>query len=219
MSPELFDPEKFGLKDDRQTKRSDCYALGMVIYEVLSGKVPFSHHVDYTVVVRVTNGERPGRPQREGRKWFTDDVWSILERCWEANPGDRPRIKDVLLCLEKVSRSWTPPSPQIVANSSTTNPSTLNSDASTEESTEEGGVSSHSDVSSSQPSQELSLRGDPNEDSICPSAHEFLALPQGDSEYQHYETSPGNPSKQDPEEPIGVLDMVSWTKVLDGFRY
>ena len=34
MSPELYDPERFGATDDRPTKQSDCYALGMVVYEV-----------------------------------------------------------------------------------------------------------------------------------------------------------------------------------------
>ena len=37
MSPELLDPELFGIprsEGDRPTKQSDCYALGMVIYEV-----------------------------------------------------------------------------------------------------------------------------------------------------------------------------------------
>jgi len=37
MSPELLDPERFGMpepEDNRPTKQSDCYALGMVIYEV-----------------------------------------------------------------------------------------------------------------------------------------------------------------------------------------
>ena len=37
MSPELLDPEMFGVPEsegDRPTKQSDCYALGMVIYEV-----------------------------------------------------------------------------------------------------------------------------------------------------------------------------------------
>ena len=40
MSPELLDPESFGLKKSRLTKESDCYALGMMVYEVLSGRVP-----------------------------------------------------------------------------------------------------------------------------------------------------------------------------------
>ena len=39
MSPELLSPEKFKLTDARPTKPSDCYALGMVIYEVCSHQV------------------------------------------------------------------------------------------------------------------------------------------------------------------------------------
>lgn len=35
MSPELLNPEAFGCVDDRPTKQSDVYALGMVVYEVL----------------------------------------------------------------------------------------------------------------------------------------------------------------------------------------
>ena len=37
MSPELLNPEMFGIpqsEGDRPTSQSDCYALGMVIYEV-----------------------------------------------------------------------------------------------------------------------------------------------------------------------------------------
>ena len=34
MSPELLDPDQFGVTDCRPTKQSDCYALGMVVYEV-----------------------------------------------------------------------------------------------------------------------------------------------------------------------------------------
>jgi len=36
-SPELLDPERFGMpesEDNRPTRQSDCYALGMVIYKV-----------------------------------------------------------------------------------------------------------------------------------------------------------------------------------------
>jgi len=37
MSPELLDPGRFGVpasEEKRPTRQSDCYALGMVIYEV-----------------------------------------------------------------------------------------------------------------------------------------------------------------------------------------
>ena len=43
MSPELLDPELFGILElgDRPTRQSDCYALGMVIYEVRVRTSPF----------------------------------------------------------------------------------------------------------------------------------------------------------------------------------
>jgi len=107
MSPELFCPEDFDLKDSRRTEHSDCYALGMVIYEVLSGQLPFSRYENYAVVAKVSRGERPGRPGGALGKWFTDGVWRMLERCWTPKPDDRPRIGDVLWCLEEVSRFWT----------------------------------------------------------------------------------------------------------------
>jgi len=40
MSPELLDPERFGITDYRPTKKSDCYALGMVVYEVRADMIP-----------------------------------------------------------------------------------------------------------------------------------------------------------------------------------
>ena len=98
MSPELLDPEHFGFKDGRPTKGSDCYALGMVIYEVLSGQVPFARDKNWIVVPKVIQGERPERP--EGA-WFTDDLWKTLQQCWSPSPQDRPTVEAVLDCLHK----------------------------------------------------------------------------------------------------------------------
>ena len=162
MSPELFDPEEFGLKDSHPSKHSDCYALGMVIYEVLSRKVPFHQYADFTVVVKVCKGERPRRPQGGEQVWFVDDIWSILGYCWESNPSDRPRIEGVLQCLEKVSSSWTLPSPQIISTPPATNPSTWHSSLSTEESMDEDDIPPHSQIVASQPLLELLPKGDPN---------------------------------------------------------
>ena len=76
MIPELIDPERFGLENNRPTKYSDCYALGMVIYEIISGHFPFHQLGDLTVIVKVLAGERPPRGVR-----FTDsleDVGTVL---------------------------------------------------------------------------------------------------------------------------------------------
>ena len=39
MSPELLNPYQFGISDARPTKQSDCYALGMLVYEVRTNRI------------------------------------------------------------------------------------------------------------------------------------------------------------------------------------
>jgi len=105
MSPELIDPEQFGSKKRRPTKTTDCYAFGMVIYETISGNLPFHEHADLAVLVKVLKGERPPRGAR-----FTNSLWKMLESCWAPQPNDRPSVEDVLQCLEAVSISSEAPS-------------------------------------------------------------------------------------------------------------
>ena len=106
MSPELLVPDKFGLKESSPTKESDCYALGMVIYEVLSGRTQFSGYPNPVVVLKIVCGERPSRPQGAQGIWFTDSIWRILELCWRHPPGDRINAKTVLMCLESIETDY-----------------------------------------------------------------------------------------------------------------
>ena len=100
MSPELIDPKEFGFEKYRPTTASDCYALGMVIYEIISGNLPFHEHTDLTVFVNVLKGERP-LPSPHFKR--TRKLWKMLELCWKPQPNARPNIKDVLLCLQQAS--------------------------------------------------------------------------------------------------------------------
>ena len=116
MSPELFDPE---VEDHRPTEWSDSYALGMVIYEVLSGHVPFYSFANRVVSGKILKGDRPERPQEAEGVLFTDEVWQVLGFCWTTQPEMRPSIEDLLQRLGKFSRSWIPPSPQLLAGAPT----------------------------------------------------------------------------------------------------
>ena len=107
MSPERIDPERFGLKDSRPTIPSDCYALGMVIYEIISGNLPYHKHADPTVLMKIVGGEHPPRGAN-----FTEDLWGMLERCWAVEPNIRPSIEGVLQCLEMAPDLSEPPSPR-----------------------------------------------------------------------------------------------------------
>lgn len=96
MSPELLVPEQFGLKESHPTKESDCYALGMVIYEVLGGETPFIQYTGPMVIVKVLRGERPRKPPG---KVITDSIWKMLNLCWKAQPRDRISANGILLGL------------------------------------------------------------------------------------------------------------------------
>ena len=108
MSPELLDPDRFGFGSGRPTRGSDCYALGMVILEVLSGQPPFPSDSVWVVMGKVTKGKHPGRPRGSERVWFTDDLWEMLKQCWSPQPKDRPNVQAVLGCLERVSTALRP---------------------------------------------------------------------------------------------------------------
>lgn len=110
MSPERIDPERLGLKDGRPMKESDCYALGMVVYEVLSGQTPFAPWKAVLVVQKVLEGERPRRPEGEGGALFTDSIWRMLELCWKHQPHERISAEDVLPYLEGTPLLPLPPS-------------------------------------------------------------------------------------------------------------
>ena len=108
MSPELIAPREFGLTTSRPSKYSDCYSLGMVIYETITGTPPFYEDQDLLVFLKVLRGERPHRGVG-----FTGSLWEVLERSWMAQPDSRPSVESVLQCLEECSKSSELPPPGI----------------------------------------------------------------------------------------------------------
>jgi hypothetical protein len=206
MSPELFCPGNFGLKDSRRTKHSDCYAFGMVIYEVLSGQVPFHSCGVYDVVTKVNGGERPGRPRGVEGEWFVNGVWGLLERCWTHKPDDRPRIEDVLRCLEDVSGLWAPLSRMVENPPTASSPMWDCSNPDAEGSTEES-----EGPSLSQSLQTLPPKGDAVNKipiSILPNTftvpHCWITSNQGLRAYVEH------PSELGPQVSVAVLDGVGW---------
>ena len=219
MSPELFHPKDFGLEDSRRTKCSDCYALGMVIYEVLSGRVPFFGYDVFAVVAKVGRGERPERPQGAEGKLFTDDIWGILERCWAPRRDDRPSIEDVLQFLEEVSRSWTPLSPLVEGPPMTDSPIFSLLDRSTEENTDKGEVPYLTQAAPSRPPHMLPQKGGADRNSVYPYPYGSPTLFYDAMDYQDLGGYVENPKGSDLEGSTGISDTASGTGSLGDFWY
>ncbi|KAF9785327.1 kinase-like domain-containing protein [Thelephora terrestris] len=106
MSPELIYPEQYGFETSRPTVSSDCYALGMVIYETISGNRPFHTDKVPATIAKVLRGVHPHRGVG-----FADDLWGMLKRCWKTRADERPGVEDVLRCLKTNSNFSVQPYP------------------------------------------------------------------------------------------------------------
>jgi serine/threonine protein kinase len=81
------------------TARSDLFALGIVLHEMLTGVHPFARNTVPATLTAVLSDDPPSvlRTQPD----ITSAVASIVERCLEKQPGDRPETAgDVALFLE-----------------------------------------------------------------------------------------------------------------------
>ena len=126
MSPELIDPEQFGASDDRPTKKSDCYALGMVVYEVcldvtilglrviglmicqvLLGKPPYWEITNEGLLIyAIMEGYRPKKPNTAESLGFTNELWKILQQSWLPDTSARPDVRIILSHLNHATWSW-----------------------------------------------------------------------------------------------------------------
>jgi hypothetical protein len=81
IAPELTDGRS-------ATPASDLYAVGVMLYELVSGETPFASAHPIAVVDRHLH-HRPTRPEA-----MPSDVWHVVERLLAKEPADRPASAD-----------------------------------------------------------------------------------------------------------------------------
>ncbi|KAJ3551890.1 hypothetical protein NM688_g4448 [Phlebia brevispora] len=88
---------------------ADVYSLGLTVWEIFSGEVPFNTYLSPELLIDgvVTRNKRPDRPPR----LLDDHVWKIVQRCWMADPAMRPASKEVQVHLRSTA-DHTQPQPE-----------------------------------------------------------------------------------------------------------
>jgi len=84
------------------TTASDMFSFAMTILEIMTGEHPFAT-VKRTpeVLIRMQSGERPRRPTNPDviDNGLDDNMWELLQHCWDKDPALRPSIQEVLQVL------------------------------------------------------------------------------------------------------------------------
>jgi len=100
-TPEYMSPEQVEGKD--VDERSDVYSLGIILYEMLTGRVPFEGDTPFTVGVK-HKSEMPKDP-REINAQIPEDLDRLILRCLEKDRDKRYRsAEDLRMGLEKIEQ-------------------------------------------------------------------------------------------------------------------
>ena len=70
---------------------SDVWSYGVVLYEIFTkGAVPYPSMNNASILPELLQGYRMEQPVE-----CPDDVYSLMTKCWRADPLDRPAFADI----------------------------------------------------------------------------------------------------------------------------
>ncbi|XP_006833895.1 PREDICTED: ankyrin repeat and protein kinase domain-containing protein 1 [Chrysochloris asiatica] len=91
-------PEMFLQSNKAPGLKYDVYSFGIVIWEILTQKKPYSGFNMMTIIVQVAMGMRPAL-QPMSDEWLCEaqQMVDLMKRCWEQDPKKRPCFSDITM--------------------------------------------------------------------------------------------------------------------------
>ncbi|CAE6429530.1 unnamed protein product [Rhizoctonia solani] len=79
------------------TQAGDIYALGMIIFEVITGILPYDGVKEPAIMCRILAGNVPSRLETHMPSGVeqADQLWSLITICWAFDPKKRPEAQEV----------------------------------------------------------------------------------------------------------------------------
>ena len=100
LAPEIIKPLPCATGVAVESRSADIFAFGMLVIEVLTGRIPFEEQGESRAAHRILEGGRPGLPQNAEDVGLAVPMWGLIQRCWDADPAMRPEIEEVVTTWE-----------------------------------------------------------------------------------------------------------------------
>ncbi len=109
-SPKYMAPEQ--ISGGAVDARTDIYALGVIMYEMVAGKVPFDSANNMSVLMSHMNDEAPPIRKVNPAAKISSSMEEMIARAMAKSPNDRFRSMDeVLAALKRLGPNAPPPEP------------------------------------------------------------------------------------------------------------
>jgi serine/threonine-protein kinase len=98
-SPKYMSPEQ--IRGEKVDSRVDVYALGVIMYEMLSGKVPFDRPNSVNILMAHIHEQVPAMQELNAQVNIPPQLEMIVRRCMAKHPDDRfGSMNEVLVALK-----------------------------------------------------------------------------------------------------------------------
>ena len=92
--PAYIEPQCFTDNKHKRNEKSDIYSLGVLFWEISSGKPPFSETFIYKISLDIVKGIRETQIDKTPLKYQ-----QLYEKCWKEEPNQRPDIDEIYKIL------------------------------------------------------------------------------------------------------------------------